>query len=57
MSTQIEVTKLNQYAHIGQNAGEAAVTKLNMYARLTPGGGVDTSNRQGHVYAQKIVRD
>lgn len=53
---QAELTKLNEYAHIGQSAGSAAVSKLVMYARLVPGDGGDSVPvRQGHVHTQ-IVR-
>ncbi len=53
--SQIEVTKLNQFAVIGADEDEATVAKLVMYALLTPGDPTgETPDRQAHVYAQVI---
>jgi hypothetical protein len=55
--SQIEVTKVVPYAMLGVTAGNISASKVVAYARLRPGdSGVDDSNRQGHVYAQKIRR-
>ena len=57
--SQIEVTKISEYVAFGPPADSISVPKLSMYILLVPGddGSVETSNRQGHVYAQKLARD
>lgn len=56
MANQIEATKLNQLVVIGPDENQSSVTKLVMHVLLIPGEGVDTSNKQGHVYSQIIRR-
>lgn len=55
MANQVETTKLVEYAALGAPVG-AVSAKLVMYVIGSPSDAVDTSNRQGHVHTQIIVR-
>lgn len=53
---QVEAPKLVEYVYAAPPADNASVPKLVMYIWAVPGESEDTSNRQGHVYSQIIVR-
>ncbi len=56
--SQIEVSKITQFAVIGTESNEASVSKLVMFVLLSPGDPTgETPARQTHVYSQKIRRD
>lgn len=56
MADQAEVPKLVEYVVIAPPADSATVSKLVMYVWATPSDAADTSNRQGHVHTQIIVK-
>lgn len=56
MADQAETTKLVPYVMVGVPADNVGVSKLVMYVWASPSDAADTSNKQGHVHTQIIVR-